>query len=361
MTLTAAEIAQLVEGTLHGNPETNVCDVSSLKKTRPETITFLADARETHKLAEIQASVVLVPENCDISKVETPASALIQTADPFKCWVALVEKFRSNPESLAAGIDPSAQVDPTAVLGSDVSVGPNAIIGAGCQIGDRCRIHAGVTLGPNVVLGDDVELHPKVVIYGGCVLKNRVGVHANSVIGADGFGYRFEAGQFVKLPHYGRVILEDDVEVGACSTIDRGMIDDTVIGQGSKIDNQVMIAHNCEIGKHNIVVSQVGLAGSVTTGDYCRFGGQVGVADHVHIGEKSSLMARSGVYKDMPAGDTSGGSPALPVDEWKKILMATLKLPELRQTVRQMQKQIARVEKQAASPAAAEEQVSKAA
>jgi len=361
MTLTAAEIAQLVEGTLHGDAETQVSDVSSLKKTRPETVTFLGDAREIHQLTEIQASVVLIPENCDVSKIETPAVALIQTADPFKCWVGLVEKFRSNPDGLASGIAPTAQVDPTAQLGEGVSVGPNAIIGAGCQIGDRCRIHAGVTLGPNVILGDDCELHPQVVIYAGCELKNRVGVHANSVIGADGFGYRFEAGQFVKLPHYGRVVLEDDVEVGACSTIDRGMIDDTVIGQGTKIDNQVMIAHNCEIGKHNIVVSQVGLAGSVTTGDYCRFGGQVGIADHVHIGEKSSLMARSGVYKDMPAGETSGGSPALPVDEWKKILMATLKLPELRQTVRQMQKQIDRVEKQAATAAQEPEQVSRAA
>ncbi|MCA8988071.1 MAG: UDP-3-O-(3-hydroxymyristoyl)glucosamine N-acyltransferase, partial [Planctomycetaceae bacterium] len=246
----------------------------------------------------------------------------------------------------------TAVIDPTVKLGEGVHIGPHVNIDAHCQIGDGCRIHAGVSIGAHCQLASNVTLHPRVVLYANCCLGQNVIVHSSSVIGADGFGYQFQQGQFNKIPHYGNVILEDDVEIGACTTVDRGMFESTVIGRGTKIDNQVMIAHNCRIGEHNVIVSQVGLAGSVTTGNYCRFGGQVGIADHINIGHGASLMAQCGVFRDIPDGETVLGSPALPKDQQKKIMMAQIKLPEMRQALRALEKQFRELQKQAETPQA---------
>ena len=258
----------------------------------------------------------------------------------------LLSQFREAPTHQLTGISPNAIIDASASIGKDVVIGSYVSIAAGCQIGDGCVIHAGVSLAPNVVLEQNVMLHPNVVIYAGCRIGNRVIIHAGTVIGADGFGYKFSQGAYHKIQHYGIVVIEQDVEVGACTTIDRGMIDNTIIHQGTKIDNQVMIAHNCDIGPHNILVSQVGLAGSITTGENCRFGGQVGIADHVNVGKNSSLVAQAGVFRDIPEGETYGGSPATPMRDQKKIFMAQIKLPEMRQTVRKLQKQVAALEEQ---------------
>lgn len=344
MILTAAEIADLVNGELQGNPAAVVTDVSSVSHARPERLVFLADPREKKMLANCTASVVLIPAGCDCSGLDSENAAWISVADPFGAFMSLVPRFRRVRDAAPTGIAPTAVVSATAILGADVRLGDHVRIGAESRLGKNCVIHANVCIGDDVILGDDVTLFPGVVLYSGCRLGNRVTVHANTVLGADGFGYRFQGGEFHKLPHYGRVIVEDDVEIGACTTIDRGMIEDTVIGRGTKIDNQVMIAHNCRIGQHNVIVSQVGMAGSVTTGDYCRFGGQVGIADHVEIGAQSSLVAQAGVFRDIPAGETMGGSPAVPMNDQKKIALATLKLPEMRQTVRQLQKQVESLE-----------------
>ena len=349
-TLTAAQIADMVSGELQGNPSAIIRDVSSVAQSRPETLCFLSDVRELKQLEQSSASVVLLPTGCTCAGIKTAIAATIAVADPFAAFMQIIPHFRQIRNHVAEGIAPTAIIDPTAQLGSGVSVGHYARIGAGCQIGPGCRIHSGVSIAEDVVLGRNVILYPGVVLYAGCRLGDRVIVHANAVLGADGLGYRFQTGEFRKLPHYGRVVLEDDVEIGASTTIDRGMIEDTVIGRGTKIDNQVMIGHNCQVGQHNIIVSQVGLAGSVTTGDYCRFGGQVGIADHVQIGAKSSLVAQAGVFRDIPAGETMGGSPAVPMSEQKKIALATMKLPELRQTVRQLQKQLEQLEARVCSP-----------
>ncbi len=352
MTLTAAEIAEMVSGVVYRDTQAAVCDVSSLNQPRENTLSFLTDLRDIRQIATTVATILLLPENCEPEKVTTTAQAIICVKDPFSAFMQMMVHFRQLPEETLTGVAPSAQVDPSAVVGADVLIGPNCVIAAGCQIGEGVRLHSGVTLGANVVLGNEVILYPNVVIYAGCVLQDRVMVHAGSVIGADGFGYRFHAGQYVKLPHYGRVILEEDVEIGACTTIDRGMIDDTRIGRGTKIDNQVMIGHNCQIGQYNVIVSQVGLAGSVTTGDYCRFGGQVGIADHVKIGKNSSLVAQAGVFRDIEEGETMAGSPAVPMNEQKKIALAALKLPEMRQNLRQLQKQVEKLQQQVSLPLA---------
>ncbi len=349
MRLTAAEIADLLSGTLHGDADASVDDVCSLSQSREGKISFLTDSRNVKELESTAATIVLIPEQCDVSAVASGVNSFIEVADPSTAIFELLARFREHHNFHLSGIDPSAIVDETAVLGKNVTVGPYARIAAGCRIGDHCEIHGGVSLAPGVVLGDDVILHPNVVIYGGCQIGSRVIIHAGAVIGADGFGYKFSQGSYHKIQHYGVVVIEDDVEIGACTTIDRGMIDNTIIHRGTKIDNLVMVAHNCEIGQNNILVSQVGFAGSITTGENCRFGGHVGIADHVTVGKNSSLIAKTGVFRDIPEDSILGGVPALPLDEHKRIVMAQIKLPELRQTVRKLQKQISAMEKQHSS------------
>jgi len=346
MSLNAAKIAELVSGILHGNPNAQVDDVSSISRSREGTLSFLSNPKEIRQLEKTSATVVLIPEKCDPGQIPFNGESLIVVDDPFNCFIQLLPMFKQSAPEPRPGIHPTAVVDRTATIGSNVTIGPHVSVGPDCRIGDGCHLHAGVVLQHNVTLGENVILHPRVVVYGNCELRNRVQVHSGSIIGADGFGYRFHGGAFHKIEHFGSVILEDDVEVGSCTTIDRGMFEPTVIGRGTKIDNLVMIAHNCQIGEHNVIVSQVGLAGSVSTGNYCRFGGQVGIADHLHIGEGANLMAQSGVFRNVEAGATLLGAPALPLEQQSKIMTAQTKLPETRQAVRRLQKQVEKLEAQ---------------
>lgn len=357
MSLTATKIAELVAGILHGNPDATADDVSAISSSKSGTLAFLGDAREVHKLAKTSASIVLIPEACDPGKLQFSGEALIVTADPFTQFISLIPNFRNSTTQPAPQIHPTAVIDCSAVIGPDAYIGPHVTISANCRIGARCQIHANVAVGENTTLGNDVKLYPNVVLYGNCELQDRVIIHAGAVIGADGFGYQFREGAFHKIEHYGSVILEQDVEIGSCTTVDRGMFEPTVVGRGSKIDNHVMIAHNCRIGQHNVIVSQVGLAGSVTTGNYCRFGGQVGIADHVNIGDGASLMAQAGVFRDVEAGQTVLGAPALPKEQQAKIMMAQTKLPEMRQTLRKLQKEMDAVQKKLDQPAESPESI----
>jgi UDP-3-O-[3-hydroxymyristoyl] glucosamine N-acyltransferase len=195
-------------------------------------------------------------------------------------------------------------------------------------------------IGRHCRLGDDVTLYPNAVLYDGTVLGSRVIVHANAVVGADGFGYRFQGGRHVKVPQFGHVEIGDDVEIGACTTVDRGTFQATRIGEGTKIDNLVQVGHNCHIGKHNLLVSQMGIAGSSSTGDYVVIAGQVGIADHVHIGDRVLIGAKAGVTKDVPAGERMLGAPATPEREQKRILMSLEKLPEIRRELRRLKQHL---------------------
>jgi UDP-3-O-[3-hydroxymyristoyl] glucosamine N-acyltransferase len=265
---------------------------------------------------------------------------VLEVADPFTAFATIAGHLHPPLPREVPGIDPRANVDAAARLGADCAVGPFASIGAGTTLGARCRLHPGATVGRNCRLGDDVELHPHAVIYDGCVLGNRVIVHANAVIGADGFGYRPTDGRHVKLPQFGNVEIADDVEIGAGTTIDRATYGSTTVGPGTKIDNLVQIGHNCRIGRHNLIVSQVGIAGSCTTGDYVVIAGQVGVADHVHIGNGAVLGARSGIHRDIGANERILGAPGRPESEEKRILLSLEKLPELRRDVRHLKQHL---------------------
>ncbi|MCA9038401.1 MAG: UDP-3-O-(3-hydroxymyristoyl)glucosamine N-acyltransferase, partial [Planctomycetaceae bacterium] len=203
-----------------------------------------------------------------------------------------------------------------------------------------CDIHAGVVIGDGCQIGDHVTIHANTVIYHDSIIGNNVTIHATCVIGADGFGYRLVDGGHQRLPHYGIVRICDDVEIGAGTTIDRAKIGETLINSGTRIDNQVMIGHNCQIGRHNILISQVGFAGSVSTGDYVVCAGQAGIADHVHLGTGAIIGAKAGVHRDMPGGQAYLGTPAAPAAETGRQLMALRRLPEMRSTLKQLEKEI---------------------
>jgi UDP-3-O-[3-hydroxymyristoyl] glucosamine N-acyltransferase len=214
------------------------------------------------------------------------------------------------------------------------------VIGEGCVIGDRCRLAPGVVLGRDCRLGDDVTLYPYVVLYDDTILGNRVTVHAHAVLGADGFGYQFQDGRHVKIPQLGFVEVADDVEIGAGATIDRGTYGPTRVGDGTKIDNLVMVGHNCRIGRHNIMAGQVGLAGSVVTGDYVMMGGQAGISDHVTIGDGAMVGAQTGVSRDVLPGQRMFGTPAMRFEEQRRIIVSQSSLPDLRRRLRALEKHL---------------------
>jgi UDP-3-O-[3-hydroxymyristoyl] glucosamine N-acyltransferase len=270
--------------------------------------------------------------------LELPINGLtvIRVADPLIAFVTIACHLQGRGKPPPHGIDPRACLHPSVVIGPEASVLPFATVGEGTEIGARCRIHSGVAIGRFCRLGDDVVLYPNVVLYDDTRLGHRVIIHANAVLGADGFGYRLHNGRHVKVPQLGQVEIGDDVEIGACTTIDRGTFQATRVGDGTKIDNLVQVAHNCQIGRHNLLISQMGIAGSSTTGDYVVAAGQVGIADHVQVGDRVVIGAKAGVTKDIASGERILGAPATPEREQKRILMSLEKLPEMRRDLRRI-------------------------
>jgi UDP-3-O-[3-hydroxymyristoyl] glucosamine N-acyltransferase len=341
---TVAELAALVEGRVQGDPDLVIQAARPLNEAGPADITFIESERHARSLETTRARAVVVPSglagaNRESRGADAPG-AFISVPDPLMAFVAIVRHLHGLPELPLHGIDPRATVDPSATVGPEPSIHPFAVIGANTIIGARCRIHAGVVIGRNCRLGDDVVLYPHVVLYDRTDLGHRVVVHANAVLGGDGFGYRLQDGRHVKVPQLGSVEIGDDVEIGAATTIDRGTFQATRVGTGTRIDNLVQIGHNCQIGRHNLLVSQVGIAGSCTTGEYVVLAGQVGLADHVHIGDKAVIGARSGLFRDVPAGERMLGTPAMPERETKRVYLCLDQLPALCREVRQLRQQM---------------------
>ena len=340
MSYTIAELARLIHGEVTGEGCRVIEDVAALDCVTPQTVTYIENSRRLKRLAGLTPGALIVPRDTVAAAQQALTCPLIAVDDPQGAFIALMLHFRPLPVRDATGISPQAQIHPSAVIGANSNIHSAAVIEEGVSIGSRCDIHAGVVIRRGCRLGDEVTLHPNTVLYPGMQIGSRVIIHANAVIGADGFGYRFQQGQFIRIPHTGTVVIEDDVEIGAGATIDRAMVGETLIGRGTKIDNMVMIAHNCRIGKHNSLASQVGFAGSVITGDYVRCGGQVGVADHLRIGEKASLGGKAGVMADIDAGTTQYGIPARPDKEQLRIQLALQRLPELVKRVQELEQKL---------------------
>ena len=348
---TLRDLAGLVNGRVLGPPDRDIHDASPLARAGVHNITFAADEKNFKLLKKSAAGACLVPEKqADALASQGLATSLVAVPDPMDAFLVILRKFRPQPPRPSCGVSPHAHVDPSATLGADNQIFPGVFISAGARLGSRCILYPGVYIGPGCTIGDDCVLHPHVVLYDGVLVGSRVILHAGVVLGADGFGYRFRNARFEKIPQLGTVHVGDDVEIGANSTVDRGMIGPTVVGTGTKLDNLVMIGHNCEIGKHNVFASQVGMAGSCSTGDFVRLGGQVGTADHVHLGQGCSVGAKAGVHRDIPAGETHVGCPARLETDELKIVMATARTPEMRRQLRDLEKRLDDLEKRLAAP-----------
>ncbi len=335
MTVTVRTLAECVRGELLGDGDLPISNARTLSEAQPGDITFVEHEKHLNAWHASLASAAIVPGNIPVN-----GRPIIRVADPLNAFAVVVRQLRGRLPEMNPGISPAAHVHPSARLAAGVSVGPFAVVGEGTEIGANSVLQTGAVVGRFCKLGENVTLYPHVIVSDECILGNRVIIHPNAVIGADGFGYRSQEGRHVKVPQLGWVELEDDVEVGACSTIDRGTFGATRVGTGTKLDNLVMIGHNCQIGKYNLLCSQVGIAGSCTTGDYVVMAGQVGVADHLHIGDRVTILAKTGVSGHVASGSQIMGYPARSHKEFARSIWLLDKLPDLRKEVSRIAKHL---------------------
>ena len=338
--LTLRGVAEIVGGSVEGDASFVVASIAPLDEAGPEDLTF-ADARHLVGLAKSKAGAALVEAD---GTVDLPGRPIVRVASVQQALYQLLCRL-AGPEDLPVpGICPTASVAPDAKLGRDAAIGPGAVVGAGATIGDRTVLCANAAVAAGCVVGDDCVLAEGVVIRSRSVIGNRVRIGPNSVIGYDGFGYQTIGGVHHRIPHLGNVVLEDDVEIGACTCVDRAKFGSTRICRGAKIDNLVQVAHNCLVGAGSILAGQVGLSGSVKLGRYCVLGGQVGLVDNITLGDGVQVGAQGGVSRDLPAGQKCTGTPTRPVMETLRIWHSLSKLPDFVKHVRKLESRLAALE-----------------
>ena len=320
-----------------GPPGLAIRGVSTLELAGPGDLCFAESADQADAVRASRAGAVIVPQ--DFPELDGPL--LVRSPAPRQGFFRVAERFVPAPD--LRGIHPSAVIDPAATLGADVAVGPCAVIAAGARIGDRCRVGPGCYLGAGVTLGADCVIEANVVIHYESRLGDRCIVHSGAVIGGDGFGFSWDGSGHRKIPQLGRVVIEDDVDIGCNSCVDRATLGETRIRRGTKIDNLVQVAHNTDIGAHVILVSQAGVAGSSTVGTGTVVAGQVAISDHVKVGAGARIGGQSGVTKDVPAGATVFGTPARPMKDTLRELAALSQLPALLKQVRSQEQELARL------------------
>ena len=340
MIINAAQLCELLQGELIGDGEKKIYGPSQIDKGIPGTVTFLANPKYEEYAYTTDASILIVSRDF-VPKNQLKAS-MIKVDDVYGAMMFLVEKFSKNGTP-QPGVSDLAHLPTDFVPAKDISIGAFAVIEKDSVIGARSIIYPHVFIGHGTQIGEDVVIYPGVRIYPNCIIGDRCIVHANAVIGCDGFGYRpDEKGQYIKINHVGRVILEEDVEIGANTVIDRGTLNFTKIGKGSKIDNLVQIAHNVTIGKHTVIAAQAGIAGSSSVGDHARIGGQVGIAGHIHIADRIEIQAQSGVHSGKyPAGTRLFGYPAIQYNDYLKSYAVFKQLPAYMKRIEELEKQIA--------------------
>ncbi|GAA4419666.1 UDP-3-O-(3-hydroxymyristoyl)glucosamine N-acyltransferase [Bremerella cremea] len=348
MGTTLAQLAELVDGKVFGDPNLKITGANIIRDAVSGELTLMDKPDQVGLLMEnCQASAVLVREISDKLNIDG-----ILVANVHEAFGKVIRFFQPWEQTQASGIHRSAIVSLAAVVDPTATIGAGSVISDGVVIGKNSVIHSGVHIQAGCHIGEDVTIFPGAVLYDRTEVGDRCIIHSAAVLGAYGFGYDSSTGRHILSAQLGNVILESDVEIGAGTTIDRGTYGSTKIGEGTKIDNQVMIGHNCRIGKHNLLCSQVGIAGSTSTGDYVVMAGQVGVRDHVHIGTGAQLGAKAGVGSDIPEGQQTIGIPAGPFKEVIAEHMAIKRLPDMRKTLRALTKRIEQLEKEAAANAA---------
>lgn len=340
------QLAELIGGQVIGDGSVMIASAATLLDAGPGDITLIDKNEKADRLSASTASAAVVPWNFPQGTLEIP---LIRAEDVHAAFTRIMLHFRPARVTKRIGVSAKAVVSSSAQIGDDVDLHPGVCIGDDVQIGNGSTIHSGVQVMAGCKLGENVTVYPNAVLYEDCIVGDRTMIHAGAILGCNGFGYKFVEGRHQLSAQLGNVRIGCDVEIGANTTIDRGTYGPTIIGDGTKIDNQVMIAHNCRIGRHNMLCSQVGIAGSTSTGDYVVMAGQVGVRDHVHIGDGAILGAMAGVSNDVPAGSVMIGIPATPEREQKLKQAALAKLPEMRKQLKQLQQTVDRMLPEAGS------------
>jgi UDP-3-O-[3-hydroxymyristoyl] glucosamine N-acyltransferase len=334
------ELAEHVGGTVIGNGSLKIKGVMTIDEAEEGYITFVSNSRYLKKLEETRATAIIVSPEFQ-NYTDKP---LLVTENPYLAFAKIVDLMMNPKESHSKTIDPSARVSPDARLGQDVSIYSNVIVGSDTFINDRVVLYPGVYIGENCQIGEDTILYPNVVIYNDSAIGKRVTIHSNTVVGSSGFGYAPDGEKYYKIPQVGITVIEDDVDIGANSTINRGALGETRIKKGTKIDSEVIISHNVEVGENTLIVSHVGVAGTVKIGKHVTLAGAAGIVGHVEIGDNATVGAQSGVTSNIPPGKTYLGSPAIPIEKMRKSYAIIPKLPEMRKTILSLEKRLALLE-----------------
>ncbi len=362
---TLGEIAQQVGGRVRGDPNIRIRAAATLSHAGPGVISFLVNRKYEKQLEGTQASAVIVGQemardfglrisDCGLKKagdteppsalrepqLSTSAISLIVAEDPYFAFTQTLVLLYGHRRHQEVGVSPRAALAPSARIGANCHIHEFTTVSDDAQIGDGCILYPGVYIGPGARLGEGCILYPNVVVHDGCRIGSRVIIHANSTVGVDGFGYATHQGVHHKIPQVGGVIVEDDVEIGSSCSIQRGTLDDTVLGQGSKLGDVITIGHGTRIGAHCLLVAQVGIAGSTTIGHHCTIGGQVGVVGHVTIGNNVTIGAQAGVVNSIPDGETVLGAPAIDAGQARRAYTMLPYLPQMRQDIRALQNQL---------------------
>lgn len=336
-------MAALVGGQVVGDGDVAIRRVAPIDEATAGEITFLANPRYAQYLDRCRASAVIVGNGKAAALAGRAPMSFLEAADPYIAFAKILQLF-APALALAQTCSPQSSIDPSSVIGAGVTVFPHAFVGARAKVGGNSVLYPGVFVGADVEIGGDCVLHPNVAVRDGCRIGDRVILHAGVVIGSDGFGYAGRGESRVKIPQVGIVVIEDDVEIGANTTVDRATLGQTVIQRGAKIDNLVQIAHNVIIGEHSVVAAQAGIAGSTKVGKHVTIAGQVGIVNHVEIGDGAMIGPQSGIPKSVPPGVIlSGGIAAAPHHEWLKVMTLLPQLPKLWASVRAMERQISQL------------------
>ncbi|MBP7359500.1 MAG: UDP-3-O-(3-hydroxymyristoyl)glucosamine N-acyltransferase [Prevotella sp.] len=337
MEFTAKQIAEFIQGRVEGDENVTVHTFAKIEEGVSGAISFLSNPKYTHYLYDTKSSIVLINEDFELERGVN--ATLIRVKNAYECVAKLLQLYESSKPK-KAGIDSLAFVSPNAKIGKDVYIGAFAYIGDGSIIGDYTQVYPNTVIGDGVKIGKGCIFYPNVTIYQGCKLGNNITIHAGSVIGADGFGFAPSTEGYDKIPQIGIVTIEDNVEIGANTCVDRSTMGSTYIRKGVKLDNLVQVAHNVEIGENTVMSAQVGIAGSTKIGSWCMFGGQVGLAGHIQIGDKVFLGAQSGVPGNIKNDQTLIGTPPMEPKQYFKSQVIIRRLPDMYKQLNEMQKEL---------------------
>ena len=343
MEFSAKQIAEFIQGTIVGDENATVHTFAKIEEGIPGAISFLSNPKYTHYIYDTQSSIVLV--NKDFEPEKEIKATLIKVDNAYESLAKLLNLYEmSKPKK--TGVDPLAYIAPTAKIGENVYIAPFACVGDNAEIGDNTSLHPHATVGSGAKVGSNCILYPHATVYHDCRVGNNCILHAGSVVGADGFGFAPSPEGYEKIPQIGIAILEDNVEIGANTCIDRATMGATIIRKGVKLDNLIQIAHNVEVGSNTVMASQVGVAGSTKIGEWCMLGGQVGVAGHITIGNKVNMGAQSGVHGSIKDGEALIGTPPIGLKNYFKSSAVVKKLPDMYLELNNLKKEIEELKKQ---------------